>query len=80
MTLLSIRAAAKLLHCDPRTLRYAIDHHGLPAQRFKKRLKIEKTALERWAAGQRPHERIVIPIPDTGNSSGEITFGFGGRK
>jgi excisionase family DNA binding protein len=51
MTLLSLRAAAKLLHCDPRTLKDAI-RTGCPAVRLGKRWKIEKHELETWARGR----------------------------
>src|SRR5437867_8449166 len=53
MKLLSIRAAAKLLRCDPRTLKHSIDCCQLPAIRTGKRWKIDPKTLERWASDRR---------------------------
>jgi hypothetical protein len=63
LKLLSLREASRILHSDPRTIKYAIEFNNFPAQRLKKRYVVEKSALERWAAGHRISRPIDVPIP-----------------
>jgi len=63
MTLLSIRAASRMLRCDPRTLRHAITHGSFPAVLLGKRYKVELHSLARWASGRLPVRITELPVP-----------------
>ena len=69
MKLLSLREASRLLHTDPRTIKYAIQFNNFPAQRLKKRYVVEKSALERWAVGYRISRPIELQISGLTDSS-----------
>jgi excisionase family DNA binding protein len=63
VTLLSLNAAAKLLHLDYRTLKRAVVRGDCPAVKLGNRYRVEKRALERWVSGQRSLAPREIPMP-----------------
>jgi excisionase family DNA binding protein len=63
LTLLSVRAASRLLRVDHRTLKRAIIAGDCPAVQLGGRFKIERRALERWTSGRRSKPVSVIHIP-----------------
>lgn len=67
MNLLSVRAAARFLHIDHKTLQRAIAGGTCPAVRLGRRWKIEESALRRWASGGTAPQEVVIHV--TGSAS-----------
>jgi excisionase family DNA binding protein len=60
---MSLRAAARLLRLDHRTLKRAILAGDCPAVQLGRRYKIERRALERWTSGLRSKPVSAIYIP-----------------
>jgi excisionase family DNA binding protein len=67
LNLLSLRAAARLLHLDHRTVERAITNGTCPAVRLGRRWKLEETTLRRWASGGAAMPEIVIRLPQVGD-------------